>query len=305
MADLRNVYPPEIWARESLMVLQNSHVMAMLVHRDFSDEVAQYGDTINTRKPDKFTVSSLTNSIGSSLTVGAATATNVQVVLNQHQYVAFAITGRDQDTSIKNLVEEFMEPAAIPLAQKIDDDLMNSTNGLGSATNQVNVAGASLALVDFANTRKQLRSQQVPFAQMGGQSRVNMVLGTEHEAEALVVSELATADKSGLNPPPTRTGYISTIYGMNVYADQGVPVIGSSTSASTLAFHRNAMNLTTRPLEQISSEFGIRSSVMEKDGISLRVMQSFQHSSARWLISLDILYGFKLLDDNLACVLID
>ena len=46
---------PEIWANESLMILQNQMVMGNLVHRDFSDEVASFGDVVNTRRPNDFT----------------------------------------------------------------------------------------------------------------------------------------------------------------------------------------------------------------------------------------------------------
>lgn len=307
MADLRVVYPPEIWARESLMILQNTHVMANLVHRDFNNEIAQYGDTINTRKPDKFSVGSLSNTITASMTAAAATATPVQILLDKHQYVAFAITGRDQMTSIKNLIEEFMEPATIPLAQKIDDDLMNTTDGLGDITtagiSKVNVAATALSIADFAAVRKQLRSQQVPFTMTNRQSKIHIVLGVEHEAQALQISEIVTANQSGINPPAVLTGFINTIYGMNIWADQGVPAGSTTTLPRSLCFHRNAINLTTRPMEQVGGEFGIRSSVVSKDGISLRVMQSYQHLQARWVMSFDILYGYKILDPLLATVL--
>lgn len=308
MAGVPSVYPPEIWARESLILLQNTHVAANLVHRNFEMEVAQFGDTVNTRKPDKFSVNSVTNTItGGGFTVQQATATNVQVVLDQHQHVAFGITGRDMDTSIKNLVEEFMEPAMIPMAQKIDDDLLGASGGLTDSTVAETLVATpgTLALADFANTRKTLRSQQVPMTPVGGVSRISIVLGTEHEAQALQITALAQANTSGLNPPPIRTGFINMIYGMNVFADQGVPVGATAADSQSVAFHRNAIALVTRPLESIGSEFGIRSSVMTKDGVGLRIMMSFDHVSAKWIVSVDILYGFKLLDALLATRLSD
>ena len=40
---------PELWARESIAVLEENMVMGQLVHRDFSMDVADYGDVVNTR----------------------------------------------------------------------------------------------------------------------------------------------------------------------------------------------------------------------------------------------------------------
>ena len=42
---------PSVVAREALMVLENNLVMANLVHRDYSDEFVQVGDTVTIRKP--------------------------------------------------------------------------------------------------------------------------------------------------------------------------------------------------------------------------------------------------------------
>lgn len=54
---------PNIIAREALIVLENNLVMANLVHRDYSDEFAQVGDTVTIRKPAKFTAKNFTGSI--------------------------------------------------------------------------------------------------------------------------------------------------------------------------------------------------------------------------------------------------
>jgi hypothetical protein len=49
-----NLLTPSIIANEALLVLENNLVMAGLVHRDYSDEFVQVGDTITIRKPAKF-----------------------------------------------------------------------------------------------------------------------------------------------------------------------------------------------------------------------------------------------------------
>lgn len=305
MAAPQAVYTPTIWALESLMILENSHVAAMLVHRDFDDEVAQAGDTINTRKPTKFSVNTMSNSAGATLNVQSVDATNVQVTLDQHQHVAWRLSDRDMGTAIKNLVEEFLEPSVSPMAEKIDSDLLG-TSGLTSAgIAVVNPGAASLAFGDFATVRGKLREQQCPFTRMNGVSPVHMILGTQHETEALKITELVQANTSGNSPPPLTTGFINTIFGMNIFADQTVPTGSTTTDYQSVAFHRNAVTLVTRPLESPPTDLGVRSAVVQRDGFGLRVIMSYDHLRLGWLVSLDILYGFKLLDANLAAVLGD
>ena len=45
---------PELWANESLALLEESMAVAKLIHCDFSSLVSSYADTINTRSPVAF-----------------------------------------------------------------------------------------------------------------------------------------------------------------------------------------------------------------------------------------------------------
>jgi len=328
------VYPPEVWARESLMVLQNHNVMAPLVHRNFDQEVAQFGDMVRTRRPEVFAVADLANDvvgglvegtnattpISGSMTVNAATATNVSITLDKHKHVAFGITSKDQATSIKNLVEEFMEPAMIPLAQEVDSDLLKALTGWQTANSsksnyyvpsEVDI-NSNFDAAGLAGVQKQLLDQKVPFAPISGQSRVSMVLNTDHHSEIIRDQSVIGADTSGLNPPPIRTGFVATLFGMNVYIDQllsDAATYGNSTGgtakAQSVAFHKNAVALVTRPLESVGGDYGVRSATMTKDGIGLRVMMSYEHRYAQHLVSCDLLYGVGMLDNGLATRIVD
>jgi hypothetical protein len=90
-----------------------------------------------------------------------------------------------------------------------------------------------------------------------------------------------------------------------LYVDQNVPISSSAADNQSIAFHRNALTFVSRPLEAVSSEFGVRSATVTKDGIGLRVMMSFQHTHARWLVSVDLLYGFAVLKDAMIVRLTD
>ena len=54
---------PDVIAREALIVLENNLIMANLVHRDYSNEFVNVGDTITVRKPASFVANNFTGSI--------------------------------------------------------------------------------------------------------------------------------------------------------------------------------------------------------------------------------------------------
>lgn len=301
MAAPSAVYPPEIWALESLIVLQNTHVVANLVHRNFEDEVATKGDVVHTRKPTVGTVKSLTNN--AAITIATLDATDVAVTLDKHKYTAFRVSDRDMDTSVKNLVNEFVEPYIIPIAKQVDDDLLGSS-GLTSSTIAsvtATASGGPIDLADFAAVRGKLREQQCPTIRP---EVVHGVLGTDHETEALVIEELVQANTYGANPPTLATGFMGNVYGMSIFADQGVPTGATTTEKQSCFFHKNAMALVTRPLEKPMAE-NVRTAVVQKDGVGIRAMMSYDHQYFSTLVTYDLLYGIKILDVNLACILTD
>ena len=55
MANTLTAFTPELWSRTSLDILREKVVMPKLVRVDFSTDLAQAGDTVNTRKPATMT----------------------------------------------------------------------------------------------------------------------------------------------------------------------------------------------------------------------------------------------------------
>ena len=81
---------PEVVAKEALMVLQSNLVMADLVHRDYSDEFVNVGDTITVRKPAKFMAKNFTG----STVVQDITEGSEKVTLDRFRDVTVAVTSK-------------------------------------------------------------------------------------------------------------------------------------------------------------------------------------------------------------------
>ncbi len=113
-----DAFVPELWANEGLAILQENMVMASLVHRDFSMEVANYGDVVNTRRPGSFQFRRKEDA--DAVLPQDASATLVSVPLNQHIYATFTIKDGEASKSFQDLVQVYLAPGMQDIARGID-----------------------------------------------------------------------------------------------------------------------------------------------------------------------------------------
>ena len=111
---------PEIVAKEALMVLQSNLVMADLVHRDYSDEFVNVGDTISVRKPAKF----VAKNFAGTTSVQDISEGSVPVKLDRFRDVTVAVTAKQLTLDIADFSEQVITPAMQAIAQAVDQDLL-------------------------------------------------------------------------------------------------------------------------------------------------------------------------------------
>jgi hypothetical protein len=135
-ANDNDAFVPELWAQEGLAILEESMVMARMVHRDFQNQVAEYGDVVNTRRPGEFKIRRKTDA--DSVVAQDASATNVQVPLNQHIYNSFVIKDGEASKSFQELVSIYMLPAMQVIARSVDRVILGQVHQfLGGPTGRV------------------------------------------------------------------------------------------------------------------------------------------------------------------------
>lgn len=117
-----------IFAKESLKILENELLMPKLVYQDYTQEFDKningfkVGDTISIKRPSDFTVrtgasQSIQDVVEGSTTIQVATQIGVDV----------SFTSKELTTDIDNsgVTERVLKPAMIQLANNIDQALMN------------------------------------------------------------------------------------------------------------------------------------------------------------------------------------
>ena len=188
--DFGTAFNPERWARESVLILIEQMVAASLVHRDFENIFQQFGDLVNTRQPGEF--EAVRKERGDSVTVQDATATNIQVPLNQHSHVSFEIEDIDESVSFKSLIDEYISPAAQAMARFADKVVLyqayqfleNQAGSLGGLT-----TGNAVSLIVDARTVMNRNKAHT-------QNR-NIIWGTDAEGLVIQNSVFHEADKRG------------------------------------------------------------------------------------------------------------
>lgn len=217
-ANDNDAFVPEVWAQESLMILENNMVAANLVHRDFSNEVASFGDVVNTRKPGTFTAQRKGND--DSVTDQDASSTNVAVPLDQHLHTTFIIKDGEESKSFKSLVEEYLQPAAISLAQAADEIVNGQVYQF--LANAVGKLGTPVDKTTLIAAKEKMNALKVPM--MGR----NMLITPNIEGALLANDGFVQAQAIGDDGTALKEGSLGRKYGFDMFMDQNTPSIVSA-----------------------------------------------------------------------------
>jgi hypothetical protein len=290
-------------ARQALASLYESLVMVPLVYTDVSSEFTtqKIGNAVNIRKPATFVAKDFVRANGIELQ--DATEGSVQVSLDKISDVSFAVTSEELSLDIVDFDTQFLTPAMMALAQKIDRAILSLRDDI------TQVAGLpGVPAVGFEHSKPEV------LIEAGRQFDINLLPETERHAVVgptakanWLNSEIVKhADKSG-STEALRRGSIGTdLFGFDVYQTQNigqpaaVPATGKPTTEVGVAFHPTAFAFASAPLDVAPGSFA---AVETFKGVSIRIAYQYDIDKKQTIVSLDTLYGIKTLDKNRAVLL--
>lgn len=185
-----DAWVPEYWANESIAILQENMVIGNLVHRDFEAIISESGDVVNTRKPGEFTMKRKDQA--DDVTVQDATATNVQVPLNQHLHVTFIIKDKEQSLAFRDLITEYLSPALLSIARGIDKILLFQAPRFVRADNRTaGTLGGNESVATILDVGKNLNDNKCP------PENRNLIITTKAQNTLMKISDFLNAEKVG------------------------------------------------------------------------------------------------------------
>lgn len=222
-ANDNDAFIPELWANHTLVILEENMVIGNLVYRDFENELQNFGDIVNTRKPNEFTA--IRKVDGDDITAQDAGSPNIQVPLNQWFHTSFYIYDGESTKSFKDLAQIYAGPAALSLRRAIDKVILGQYAGiinagyfagnLGSLTN-------STAQSYMIETREMLNRNKAPM-----EGRVG-ILGPGSESEVLKTDIFVSAERVGDNGTALREASIGKKFGQTYFMCQNMAEVSAS-----------------------------------------------------------------------------
>lgn len=206
---------PEVWAQEGLLLLENNLVASQLVHRDFEDEIASFGDTVNTRLPASFTAAFKTDT--DNVTIQDAISPNVPVVLNRHVHTSFLIRDGEESKGFKLLRQTHLLPAMLSIAESIDQIVLGQVyEFLPNAVGQLGVTPTKETVLAV---REKMNALKIPM------SNRQLILGSETESDLLAIELFTSAEKVGDGGTALEMGSLGRKYGLNTWMAQQTPSV--------------------------------------------------------------------------------
>jgi len=233
-----DAFVPELWAQEGLAILEENMVAANLVHRDFEDKIASFGDVVNTRRPGEF--KKKRRSDGSTYVAQAANATNVRVPLDQWFYNTFFIKDGEQSLSFQDLITTYLLPAMQVVARSVDCAVLGQIHRYIRTPSKRAGRLQNLSSADSHETvldaRKILNDDK---AYPQGRS---LILSSASETALLKNDLFIRADKRGDGGSALETARLGHILGFDTYLDVNVnSVAQSGTDVVTTGTVTNAL----------------------------------------------------------------
>lgn len=294
-------------ADQAMATLYESTFLGELVYTDYGAELAtkKLGNTINIRKPATFTAQAFNRANGIQLQ--DATEDSIPVVLNTIPDVSFAVTDEDMTLKIDDFDERLLTPACEAIVQFVDLAILALRSGVTQVAGTHANASADGQTWDkpevLIEAKRRLDLNKVPSRDRYA------VVGPTTSSKWLNTELLKHADKSG-STEALREGSIGkNLFGFETYQTgnvgqpAGSPATGQPTTEIGLAFHKSALALASAPLELPPAGAGVDAAVRNFKGLSLRVTHGYDQKHKQQVVSVDFLFGVKLLDPLRAVLL--
>lgn len=219
---------PEIWAQESLMLLEEYMIAALMVRTDYKDEIAKFGQTVNIDRPAR--VKAKRKTVADNVTVQDADAEQIPVKLNQHVHVSILIKDGEESMAFKDLAAYHLKPMILAHAQFIDKVI------LGQYAQFLENTFGGLGTLSSSNSESRIiglrKVMQQNLAHTTGRQ---LIWSTDGAAQVIGTDKFTSADKRGDGGQALREASMGRILGFDHYECQNMASVGDADKTSSVA----------------------------------------------------------------------
>lgn len=297
---LSGVYLDAI-AQETLEALLKELVQVKVFTTDFSNEIADAGQSVTTRVPIQPSTSSL-GSTGYKGAEQAASTASVKVNLGDPQVVVVGFTDSEYSKSSINLLDIFIKPSVNAIADgmlsaalgcAMSSTVSTAVSGTFSAASNAAVFDSDI-IVDVA---EKLDANNVP------QSGRFAFLGGKYFSKLLKDDAVKTASAFG-GSEGVRKGIIPELFGFAPITKYGMPTNALKTVG--LAGDKRGICIVSRTPAVPQNFPGEVSNVTDPEsGITLQLRKWYSPDDGKHRLSCGIMYGAALGVKEALCRIVD
>jgi len=269
------VFLPEVWAEGIYKFFERKSVFRGLVD-DYSALVAGKGAGDIVHIPEIAIASATEKAEDADVAYNNATATETQLALNKHYYVAKLFSDIAEIQSEESLVFKYTKMMGESLSRQVDADIWGELDGLNSS--QALATDDVLTAAEFEGALATLGEADVPY--MDGECAMVVnptlfadILNPSAGLAQYFIRNDASGDGSGL-----KTGMVGSLYGIEVYMSNTVATGGNASVIPGAIFHKSACAFAVQQDVRVQNEYSI-------DALGTKVVA-------------DLIYGAKILDDS-------
>lgn len=237
----------EIWDKEIHKPFYKSLQAAKLVNRD-DGLVSAGGDIV--RKPFLDTIDARAKSASTDVTFDVPFGTPVSYNTDKHYYSAVRIEKITEVQSNWNLQEAFRGAQTEALARQVDTDILGQFASVGTTV----AGGASIDDADVLSVVAAFDTGNTPMTMRRG------IIGANSKNDLLNVNKYVAYDQTGKTGTAVAGGMVSSLYDMDIYMSQNVPV---STTGRNQFFHKDALSLAEQLAPTTETEKVARSLALD------------------------------------------
>ncbi len=207
MASSNILLTPTIIAKEAMLQLSNSMAMSKHVHTAYKNEFVRVGQTITVKKPNKFRATKSATRVNTDIS-----EQSTSITLASPAHVSWAFSSTELTTTIKEYSKNYIQPAALALANMIDTDLC----GLYSEVyNSVGTPGSTPAtFAALGEAQQRLDDETAP-----SDTRVGIL---NPAANWALADGLKGTFAQNVAKNIVTKGFLGQIANLNLYTDQNV-----------------------------------------------------------------------------------
>jgi hypothetical protein len=288
---------PEIWANSALSILRRTIVATPRILRDSDVAAFSRGDVLHIPYPGTLTASA--KAAGTEYALAQPTGeAEVQVTLNKHMAVSFVVEDIVRAQASQDVVARYVEAAAIALAEQIESDVIAE---LQTATGSVGTFGTDVTAATLRSAWKAMTDAKCP------QDGRTLILHTKDAIALLADSSLANYF-AWQRPQAIQGGgqALGVLFGFETYASQFIvtDTVPEPDQTKNVAFRRDAAIAAFRGLPEPPPNSGaLAANVRDPEsGVVLRSLMAYDARLGGVQVTLEALYGVKLLQDAKALV---